>query len=348
MGGLDALPCDALVHALGHCSAATLVRSAMACRALRDAAERVARRRAASMRLELPDEPDEDAYSWEQAAQRPLAAVFRVELERLVHRAPRGWRSSGAFLWFRLTENELNDAVADGAPLLLCDGAGAVEWLHDQRGLDDAYGAAVRGRASDVDLEELRLQTHATLWHGAPNDHLAYTRHLPLHPRWGRPVVRLDDLLASDDHSWRLRELRTWLTDAPRCEVAAFDSGVCGLDAAATLASRFTRDPFTRTLRYGGRGDRLGEWELSELLALAPVPPWQAGRPSPFDARTQRDFAQVLFDESEAARDPHDGPPECMRRHRAVGDRGGCWWRCSLSFYDALRAAVKGDASLCV
>ena len=236
MGGLDALPCDALVHALGHCSAATLVRSAMACRALRDAAERVARRRVASLGLEVDDD------CWVQLAQRPLATVFRSELEALVHRAPRGWRTSGAFLWFRLAEEDLNDAVADGAPLLLCDGAGAVEWLHDQRGLDDAYSAARRGEGGDVELVELRLQTHATLWHDATDAHLAYARHLALHPCWGRP----------------------------------------------------------------------------------------------FDARTRRDFYWALFDESETVLDPHGGPPWLVLRHHAVGDRGGCWWQCSLCFYDAL------------
>ena len=130
-------------------------------------------------------EVDDDC--WVQLAQRPLATVFRSELEALVRDAPRGWRASGAFLWFRLAEEDLNDAVADGTPLLLCDGAGAVEWLHDQRGLDDAYSAARRASTGDVDLEELRLQTHATLWHDATDAHLAYARHLALHPRWGRP-----------------------------------------------------------------------------------------------------------------------------------------------------------------
>ena len=114
-------------------------------------------------------------------------------------------------------------------------------YLHGTKEAEDAIDQ-LNAEGYDVDLVELRLQTHATLWHDATDAHLAYARHLALHPRWGRP----------------------------------------------------------------------------------------------FDARTRRDFYWALFDESETVLDPHGGPPLLVLRHHAVGDRGGCWWRCSLCFYDAL------------
>ena len=49
----------------------------------------------------------------------------------MLRRAPDGWRSSGAFLWFRLTEEDLDEAVYDLVPLLVYDGT-HLEWLHDR------------------------------------------------------------------------------------------------------------------------------------------------------------------------------------------------------------------------
>jgi hypothetical protein len=43
------------------------------------------------------------------------------------------------------------------------------------------------------------------------------------------------------------------------------------------------------------------------------------------------------------ARDPHDGPLVHVRRHWAVGGRSGCWWRCSLAFYDAIEQILSGN-----
>ena len=149
MGGLDTVPCDALVHALSFASAATLIRCALACHALRAAAEGAARPRAQSYGLELAtggaaeggdaEGGDEgDTRPWERLAQRPLAAVFAAELACLLRRARHdaSWRTSAAFLPFRLTERDLDWVLGDGgpepgAPLLVLTETGAPERLHE-------------------------------------------------------------------------------------------------------------------------------------------------------------------------------------------------------------------------
>ena len=80
-------------------------------------------------------------------------------------------------------------------------------------------------------------------------------------------------------------------------------------------------------------GGVLREREVRDTLAMSRVPAWQR-RPPPSDA--QADFRYALFHSTETALDPHDGPPVQLLRHWAVGERGRCWWRCGLCFYDAV------------
>ena len=169
MGGVNDLPPDALAHALSWASAATLVRCALTCRALRHAAERAACERAPSLGIELPatacaegsqergwggrhavsarcdvDEERDDEPPWERSARRPLAAVYAAELSRLLRRAAgdaraRHWHKSAAFVYFRLTERHLDHVLGDGEaepgePMLVAttgQGCASVEWLHD-------------------------------------------------------------------------------------------------------------------------------------------------------------------------------------------------------------------------
>ena len=336
---LGTLPDDALLHALARCSASTLVRASMACRALRTAAERAARARARELELELPDEVDEDDPSWKQAAQRPLAAVFKEELASLLwrHRST-GWQHTAPFLWFRLTEADLDWEVSrrGGVGMLVYDGADTVDWLQEVETDDLIHRTAYD--ESEVDLDALGLREHETVWHDAHEAFYVFTCHLVLHKRWGRPGVTVQELFAMEGHGWEyglVRDLRQWHHDAEPSERGRFDADVrAGLDAAVIL-TRFTRSAFPYKLRYGGHDNRIGSWEIECLLRLVPPPAWQR-RPSSFELRLWGDFYHVLFDDIEEALDPYGGHPVRFKRHVAIGDRRDVWFRCTLAFYDAI------------
>ena len=138
-----------------------------------------------------------DAYSWEQAEERPLAFVFKEELQRLLHRVQSvDWCNSGAFLWFRLTESDLDAEVCDRRVGMLVYDRSSVDWVHLRLGgFDEAYD---NGEEADVDLDDFGLQSPRTLWQSSNDAHVTFTQHLPLHERWGRPVITMEELLSAD------------------------------------------------------------------------------------------------------------------------------------------------------
>ena len=207
-----------------------------------------------------------------------------------------------------------------------------VEWLHCSiDGAQEAYD-----QDCDMYLYEIGLEVHKTLWQRKYNDHLVFTANLALHDLWGRNVVSIENVMkALDEGEHALKEFHEWKPD--NSEKERFDTDVRqGVDAAVLL-SRFSRKPWLGGLRYDGRGEHIGSWQVGEWLSPVPLQEWQRERrSSPFCVLTQRDFGQALFDRDEHVLDPHGGVGSHVAWHYGVGDKFGCWFRCSLAFFDAI------------
>jgi len=253
------------------------------------------------------------------------------------------WRDSGAFVYFRLTPSDLDDIVAwESDTALIHDGDG-LYWLHNTTGIDVHYGSMSMRHKCNIDLHDLGLRTRDTLWAGdMMTDWMTFTRHLQLHPRLGRPRVQIDDLIthieSSRAHDWQASDLAAWLRDAGATDLARLHADArAGVDAAAAL-SRFTREPvhalYAPRLRYGiKRGERLPDWEVQRMMERLPLPAWQ--RP-PTTPRPDLNFL-----DRETLHDPNDiDAKRYVYRHTSVAGRDGCFFRCSLSFFDAIEQLV--------
>ena len=184
MGNWSDIPTDALAHALSYCNASTLLRASMASSELRCAAVHEAKLRCAD--LHQTDE-EEGAPRWEQTTQQPLARVFRAELTHMLERVREGWVTDAAFVWFRLSEADLCDARDEEKAVLVHTGS-SPEWLHECADCDQFYDDT-----DAVEIGNLGLRVHETLWRNdllrSNEAYLAYTRHIPLHRRYGRAVA---------------------------------------------------------------------------------------------------------------------------------------------------------------
>ena len=200
------LPSELLSHVLRYCDAATLIRSTMACRGFQLAALEQARLRITPIAAREDDEP------WELMAKRPLATLFQWELDRMLAEVD-DWEGA-RFLYFRLQENDVDWAVGNGEPLLLCDGR-TVEWLHDEHDYQHYHGCA---------CEWLGESTHDTWWQSTACDHIVYTEHLALHPTLGRYTASIGDLLTHPSSDGTLTDkVRAWCQDSvPDTDAAAF------------------------------------------------------------------------------------------------------------------------------
>ena len=210
--------------------------------------------------------------------------------------------------------------------MLVFDGS-EIEWLHFRiDGAQEAYS-----EKGGMALYEIGLEVHNTLWQRKHNDHLVFTANLPLHERWGRNVVSIENVMKVLNEG----EFHEWKPD--NSETERFNTDVRqGVDAAVLL-SRFSRRTWLGGLRYDGRGEHIGIWQVSEWLSLVPLREWQRERrSSPFCVVTKRDFGQALFDRDEHVLDPHGGVGSHVAWHNSVGDKFGCWFRCSLAFFDAI------------
>ena len=326
---LTSLPDDSIQSVLSHTSAATCIRCALTSKSLLTAAMAVARKRASRIDTDIHDQAD--TLPWEECETRPLAVVFKKELTDLLIRLdalPRssGWQDTGEFLWFRLKEEDLNNEFGDEeAGMLVFDGS-EIEWLHFRiDGAQEAYS-----EKDDVDmyagLYGIGLEVHKTVWQRRYDDHLVFTANLPLHERWGRNVVSIEDFAL-------LRTLHTWKPSED--EKASFDADVRqGVDAAILL-SRFSGMYSYDVLQYRGQGKRPMSWEVEHWLSIVAPPEWQQ-RPSPFCRLTQSHFGRALFDYMEHVLDPHGGPGSYVAWHNGVGNEVGCWFRYSLAFFDAI------------
>ena len=112
---LATLPENSLQSILSHTSAATSIRCTMASKSLATAANAVARGRASCIGTDFSDEAD--TLPWEEGETRPFAVVFKKELTDILIRLDAkssDWRNAADFLWFKLTEKDLNHEFVDG------------------------------------------------------------------------------------------------------------------------------------------------------------------------------------------------------------------------------------------
>ena len=233
---MDTLPSEMLMKTLSYCNAATLIRASMACSCLREAATEVAMDRAEAMGIAL-DDPDE--YTGvDRTAEQALSVVFKAELDGMLRGMLRGscieLRGS-AFLYFRLMERDVDWAVGEEEAMLVFDGD-RVDWLHAR---DEYY-------EGDEDVvRRMNLQRHKTLWLETPRDYLAYTRHLALHPKYGRTGDPLDLYRSLFDHSstvydpWGGASQRVWQHEGLGGRHAFwFRCTLCFYDAVEAVARR--------------------------------------------------------------------------------------------------------------
>ena len=332
---LASLPDDSIQSVLSHTSAATCIRCAMANKSLLTAAMAVARKRASHIDTNIHDETD--SLPWEEGETRPLAVVFKKELSDLLiqlNAKSSDWRNAAEFLWFKLTEKDLHHEFEDDkVGMIVHYDMEVVEWLHCS--IDCAQEAY--DQDCDMYLYEIGLKVHKTLWQRKYNDHLVFTANLALHDLWGRNVVSIENVMkALDEGEHALtKEFHEWKPD--NSEKERFNTDVRqGVDAAVLL-SRFSRRTWLGGLRYDGRGEHIGIWQVSEWLSPVPLREWQRERrSSPFCVVTKRDFGQALFDRDEHVLDPHGGVGSHVAWHSGVGNEVGCWFRCSLAFFDAI------------
>ena len=153
------------------------------------AANEVAMDRAEAMRIALED-PDGFDCHYDRIANMALPIVFQSELKYMLRDGSIDL-CGGAFLYFRLTERDVDWAVEEEEAMLVFDGD-RVDWLHSR---DEYY-------EDDEDVvRRMNLQRHKTLWLQTPRDYLAYTRHLALHPEYGRTKGPLGLYLSLFEHS---------------------------------------------------------------------------------------------------------------------------------------------------
>ena len=183
------LPPDTLAHAMSYCSSATLVRASMACSDLHAAALSAAKARAPALGID-PDlvdaRVDEASEAWVQASQQLLASVFKEELRDLTFDQSDAWREGGAFLYFRMTERDIEEAIENaccGQPMIVHDGQG-IEWLHDTLEEKGEFVRACVYGVADVYPEDFGLRKHETLWQSKHDAPRSFAQHLSLHPRW--------------------------------------------------------------------------------------------------------------------------------------------------------------------
>ena len=173
IASLATLPEDSLQSILSHTSPSTVIRCAMTSKSLLTAANAVARGRVSCIGTGIHDETD--SLPWEESETRLLAVVFKKELSDLLiqlNAKSSDWRNAAAFLWFKLTENDLNhEFVDDKAGMMVhydMEVGSEVEWLHYSiDGAQEAYD-----QDCDVDLYDIGLEVNQTLWQRKNNDHL--------------------------------------------------------------------------------------------------------------------------------------------------------------------------------
>ena len=337
------LPGELLVKSLLHVSVATLIRLTTTCRNLREAAMEEAWARCDLVWGGLDGLAD-DALPHERIGEQPLAALFKSELQDMMRCIPGDWLHNPSFLYFRCTEDDVIGAVDNEEAMLVYNGS-RLEWLHHVEAYDCFDGEDVS--------DWLGVRADETLWLESDDTYLALTRHLAMHPSFGRPTVSMQALLASNGATQDLRVLREWVAASSGEEKMWFDIDMAaGVDAAIML-SRFARPspaeldpaldwchsnpdqvaPYLRSLprmHYRGDGMRRFDRCAIERLVSRVVPKWQR-RASGMGSSFFRDiFEGVTAFQSTGRRLP-------LYRHRALSD----WFRCSLSFFDAIEQAKK-------
>lgn len=326
---LTDLPADALTLCLSFAGTATLVCTTMSCRALYDAAMEVARKRVETMGLAGEATEEDSDYEVKVAPRGPLPKLFKAELQSFHSRVDPARLEGGDFLYFRVTECDLYGAVDDGDPVpMLLYKRESVEWLQDDMGIRDEW---------HVD-NALEKEEHGSWWEATWSDYFAYTRHLSLHPRYGRPTLSVSALLAVNTMSTHNSLLHQWITEAPQSEREALEADARDGDDAMTVLFRFTIDECHKLRYRRSRGSRLDHRRVEGLLAQIPVPEWQR-RAWPFDVLTHRAFFTDMMSRRKL-QSPFGGS-QTIYNHRSVGDRNGCWFRASLAFYDALESLAK-------
>ena len=317
---METIPNDVLLRVLTCVRASTLIRLTMTCRWMQEAATRVARDKVFG--ATQYEELDGEAYRpWEWTAVQPLAMLFRAELRAMLSSLhDEEMETDPGFVVFRVTEDDLDRAVDRVGEALLVYNGDCVDWLHEEEDYDEYGGGDV--------LEFFGLEPIETKWQVTGGcDYLAFTQHLPLHPRYGRPTIDAGKLATVTKRAFRAWFDETY-EDERRDEY--MDDAQC--TDVAVLLTRFTWGPYMQDLYYKRcPGRRLRESEVSSLLDTLPVPAGQQQRPSPFDALTHRDFFHATFESTEKVYDPFGGPPSQVLVHRAAG-----YFRCTLSFFDAV------------
>lgn len=340
---LTDLPVDVVQLCLSFASVSTLIRATMSCHVLKEAAMAVARERAEAMGLaeEKADSDDEVADSDDEVeavtAKGPLPKLFKAELQRFHRKVDPADLEGGDFLYFRATEGDLCGAVDDDDPVpMLLYTTDSVAWLQEDMGILD-----------EKDLDEVRKEVYHSWWESTYSDYFAYTRHLSLHPRYGRPTLSVSALLEADPlaricvHGDQLpmRPLHQWITEAPRSERLALEADAKAGDDAITVLFRFALDERGELCYRGSRRPHLSRLTVGLLISQVPVPKWQR-RPFPFDARMHSNLLNCMMDDCRTLHNPFGGS-QTMYYHMSVGDHDGCWFRASLAFYDALEALAK-------
>ena len=327
------IPHDILMNVMGFAVASTLIRAKMVCSWLRDVAQEVAENKT-SWKDDV-----ETFLCLELSAQRALAMLFEVELHWMLKRSGHLLHTDPGLLYFCLLERNVEWAMEEGEAMLVYDGE-QVEWLHERGDYNTYDGDS---------LAILGLQYVDSRWGITKgSDYLAFTQHLALHPRYGRTTRGGGELLQSCMQSpdWWMEPLRAWIEEAPCEEREAFYSDAETMDAAVLLA-RFHWGPYKQRLHYVstktttemsapfGEDTRLMDHEIKGLLQAPSAPSWQQ-RPSPFDVTAQRAFYRETFEATEDVASPFGGKRSDVLLHRGVGKHGRCWYRCTLSFFDAL------------
>ena len=333
MLNMETLPHDLLLKTLSYLRASTLIRLTMTCRWLQEAAVQVARDKVigATRYAELDGE---DYRPWEWTAEQALPMLFRSELDTMLGslQVEELWTDPG-FLVFRLTEEDVDRAVVREGHAMLVYYGDRVDWLHYEAEYDQYDGEDA--------LALFGLRPFETKWQVTSGcDYLVYTQHLSLHPKYGRPTMDARQLVSVTKSECHTAEpLRAWFREAHEDERDAFEAEAQCADATVLL-SRFTWGPYMQRLYYKRcQESRVREHEVEPLLSRMQVPVWQR-RASPFDGETQRHFYCATFERAEEAMDPFGGRPSEVLVHRAVGTQR-CWFRCSLSFFDAVAKKEK-------